>query len=241
MILGVVMDKPILLMTAGIIPEIIIIAIFLKKFQDKTFLKVKILVVMLFGIMVPLQILTIISMLVMAGVFEPYSQFTENSSIQNPSSQALIPLIKKEDFPENWEWISETLQQPGEIPWKDSPSDTATSVIIAKVPHLLIFRHYVRVFNWSAFYDLPMSEKDFNNRISRGGKDETSFIPKVNKAGKYFYAICGKGSDYYSCDVFIGYEHSISYLIIITPQEFGEKFTIDLINLSVESIEKRVK
>jgi len=228
-------------MTAGIITEIIVIIVFLKKNQNKAFLKFKALFTIFFGIIASLQIFTIISMLALEGVFEPYSQFTEDSSIQNESSQALVPLVDKQDFPENWEWISETVQQPSKFPWKDSPSDTAESVLIAKVSRLLVFRHYVRVFNWSAFYDSTISEEDFMKRISHGINDETSFTPNVNKTGKYFYATCGKGSDYYACDVSIGYEHLISYLLVETPQELGEEFTIDLLNTSIERIEQKVK
>jgi hypothetical protein len=234
------MDKTILLMTVGIIIEIIVIIFFLKKNQNKAFLRFRVLFAIFFGIMASFQIYTIGSMFMMEGVFEPHSQFTKKSSIQNPSSQALIPLVKKQDFPENWEWISETVQQPSKFPWKGSPSDAAESILIAKVSHLLIFRHYVRVFNWSAFYESPISEQDFNNRISHSS-DETSFTPTVNRAGKYFFTTCSKGSNFYVCDISIGYEHVISSLLIETPQELGEEFTIDLINSSIESIEQKVK
>ena len=234
------MDKKILLMTAGIIIEIIVIIFFLKKNQNKAFLRFRVSFVIFFGIMAFFQIYTIGNMFMLEGVFEPYSQFAKKSSIQDPSSQALIPLVKKQDFPENWEWISETVQQPSNFPWKDSPPDAAESILIAKVSHLLIFRHYVRIFNWSAFYESPISEQDFTNRISHSN-DETSFTPTVNRAGEYFYAICSKGSNFYICDISIGYEYVISSLLIETPQELGEEFTIDLINSSIESIEQKVK
>ena len=234
------MDKTILLMTAGVIAEIIVIVVFLKSFLNKRIPKFKVLFTIFFGVLASLQVFAIASMFVMEAVFEPRSQFTEKSSIQNSSSQALIPLVEKQDFPDNWEWISESVQQPSKFPWEDSPSDTAESILIAKVSHLLIFRHYVRVFNWTSFYESPISEQEFNNRIP-SGIDETSFTPTVNKAGKYFYAICSKGSDFYACDVSIGYEHLISFISFITPQELGEQFPIDLINSSIESVEQKVK
>lgn len=119
--------------------------------------------------------------------------------------------------------------------------DSADMSFTAKAQHLLIFKHYVRMDHWLELYASPMSEAEFMNNIPKQGKDETSFVPAVSKAGKYTYAICSKGSDFYACDVSIGYEYLISTISVITPQEMGERFTIELLDSAVKLTDQRVK
>ncbi|MGC1379066.1 MAG: hypothetical protein WA821_22750 [Anaerolineales bacterium] len=165
---------------------------------------------------------------------------TEKSSIQDSSSRILKTLLRKDDFPGNWEWANITRKQPSHSPFSDTGMDSAFTDLNAKVPQFIIFKHYVYITQWAELYDSPMSETQFKERIPIVNGDETSFAPQVNKAGKYTYAMCEKGSDFYSCTVSTGYERVVSSIMTITPQQFGEQFTIDLLNSMVKITDQRV-
>ncbi len=166
----------------------------------------------------------------------------EKVRIQNPSSKLLETLLKTDDFPNEWQWASITTQQPSEFPWEKEAIDSANVSLGAKAPQFLIFRHYVYVTQFIELYSSPItSEEQFKERIIFSDGDETSFTPKLNKIGQYNYALCSKGSDFYACDVSVGYEYVVYSFITTTPQSFGEQFTIDFLNTIIQVTDQRVK
>lgn len=166
----------------------------------------------------------------------------EKSSIQNPSSKILQTLLNTDDFPNEWQWASVTTQQPSKFSWEEEAIDSANISMGAKVPHFFVFRHYVYITQFIEYYSSPItSEAEFKERSIVSDGDETSFIPELNKPGRYNHALCSKGSDFYACDVSVGYDYVVYSFITITPQSFGEQFTIDFLNSIINVTDQRVK
>ena len=195
-----------------------------------------------FGVWFSAQTFAMIMLLVTVGVFEPSPTLSEKSSVQDSSAATLQVLLEKEDFPDNWNWVSTHTNQPSDLPWIDSTTkDSANIFFVAKVPHLVIFKHYARAEHIVQVFDSPLSETEFSKHIPIKSEDGTSFAPNLNQKGKYFYVMCVMGSDYYSCDVSMGYDYIISSIWIMTPEELGKQYMIDLLNSAIELIDQRIQ
>jgi hypothetical protein len=181
-------------------------------------------------------------LLIVAGVFEPSPTLTEKYSVQNSSSEALQILLTTEDMPGNWKWETIETHQPSILPWIDSSAIESANIFFAvKVPHLVIFKHYARVEHVVRFFDSPLSETEFNKRIIMKGEDDTSFVPNLEPKGKYFYAMCVIGSDFYSCNVSMGSDYIISSIWMMTPEELGQQYMIDLLNSAIALTDQRIQ
>jgi len=165
----------------------------------------------------------------------------EESSIKDSSSASLKSLLVKEDFPGNWEWEHISTQQPGEFLLDKGVRDAADTNLGARVPQFLIFKASVNIEHWVVLYDSSMSELQFMERIPVTDEDASSFVPKLNKAGKYIQAKCKKGSDFYTCEVSVGYEYVLSSMMTTTPQALGEQFTVDLLNSAIQMTDERIR
>lgn len=234
------MDIKVLLIIATEIAVIVLLVTTLRKnrFVEKN----KVLFTIIFGVFVSAQTFATIVLLIVAGAFEPSPTLTEKSLVQDPSSEALSILLTREDMPNNWKWETIETHQPSNLPWIDSKViESANLFFAAKVPHLLIFKHYVRVEHIVQYFASPFSELEFNKQIPMKGKVDTAFALNLNQKGKYFYTTCVMGSDYYSCDVSIGYDYIISSIWIMTPEELGKQYMIDLLNSAIELTDQRIQ
>jgi len=234
------MDTKVLLMIAI---EIVVIALLLLISKKNKFIeKNKALFTIIFGVFVSTQIFTTIMLLIVAGVFKPSPTLTERSSVQDPSSKTLSILLTREDMPSNWKWETIETYQPSNLPWIEPQVMESSSIFFAaKVPHSLIFKHYVRLEHVVQYFGSPLSELEFNKQILMKGEDSTAFAPNLNQKGKYFYSMCGMGSDYYSCDISMGYDYIISSIWMMTPEELGKQYMIDLLNSAIALTDQRIQ
>lgn len=236
------MDTTVLLVTVISIITIPLFTIISIKNKSKFVGTYKYLFIIAFGVWFSAQTFTTIMLLVTVGVFETTPTLNEKTLVQNSSSTTLQVLLKKEDFPNNWNWVSIHTRQPSDLPWIDSTTkDSANVFFVAKVPHLVIFKHYARGEHIVQVFGFPLSETEFSKHIPLKSEDGTSFAPNLNKKGKYFYVMCVMGSDYYSCDVSMGYDYIISSMWIMTPEELGKQYMIDLLNSAIALTDQRIQ
>jgi hypothetical protein len=222
-----------------VIAEIIAV---LRLFQKNGFFRMhKISSTFFFGILIGFQVFGIIILLYTMGVFES-SILAKFTSVNDPSTKVLQILLKENDVPGNWQWISVNTRQPSSSDLKDpKPEESADVFFAARVPYFSIFKMNVTVSQTVQIFDSILSEYEFTRRLPFQGRYETSFAPSLNEKGKYFYSLCSKGADFYSCDISMGYDYVISSIQLKTRDGLSEQYIIDLLNTFIILTDQRIK